>query len=75
MDLELATTVEIVNELRNRGMRFVMIGVENSNRRDSESTFVAGQASCVGDIFDLLDLARAEFQQRGNDWIESGCSE
>ncbi|GAF99486.1 unnamed protein product, partial [marine sediment metagenome] len=44
MELEFATTADIVRELRDRKMRFVLIGVENTNRDEDSPVFLAGQA-------------------------------
>ncbi len=63
MNLELATTEDIINELRNREMRFVLVGILNNNRSGSESTLVAGQAGELSQVYDLLEVAYREFTE------------
>ena len=70
MDLELATTDDIVNELRKRRMRFVFIGALNTNIKTSGPTMVAAQAFDCKDVFRLIRLGVDEFRHLNNDTIE-----
>ena len=58
MDLEFATTADIVKELRDRKMRFVMVGVENSNQDETNPVFLAGQAAGPEEMVKLIELGR-----------------
>jgi hypothetical protein len=70
MDLELATTDDIVNEFRNRGMRFVFIGAINTNIRTSVPTMVASQAVDQQDVLRLIRIGIDEIQHLDDDRIE-----
>ena len=70
MDLELATTDDIINELRKRKMRFVFIGEINTNIKASSPTMVASQAVDRKDVFRLIRLGADEFRDVNDDWIE-----
>jgi hypothetical protein len=70
MDLELATTDDIVNELRNRRMRFVFIGATNTNIKASGPIIVASQAVNHKDAFDLIKVGVEELQKLDDDRIE-----
>lgn len=63
MDLELATTDDIIQELRSRQMRFVLVSILNDNRNGLESTLVAAQADGVTHVYDLLEVAYREFTE------------
>ncbi len=58
MELEFATTADIVRELRDRRMRFVLIGVENTNRDRESPVFLAGQAGGPEELVRLIELGR-----------------
>jgi len=62
MDLELATTEDIINELRQRKMRFVFIGEISTNIETSLPTIVASQAVDRKDVFRLIKLGVEEFR-------------
>jgi len=70
MDLELATTDDIINELRKRKLRFVFIGEINTNIKASIPTIVASQAVDRKDVFRLIRLGVDEFRDVNDDWIE-----
>ena len=70
MELELATTDDIVNELRKRKMRFVFIGEINTNIKESSPTMVASQAIDRKDVFRLIRLGVEEFRGVNDDPIE-----
>ncbi len=70
MDLELATTDDIINELRKRRMRFVFIGETNTNIKASSPTMVASQAVDRKDVFRLIKLGVEKFRGVNDDAIE-----
>lgn len=61
MELELATTNDIINELQNRKMRFVLVGVRNSNQVAEPSTFFACQALDRKEASNLFRLGLRKF--------------
>jgi hypothetical protein len=71
MDLELATKEEIIKELRARKMRFVFIGVINTNAKTSNPTMLATQAIDRDDVFRLIQFGLDEFQDLNDDAVES----
>jgi ribosomal protein L18E len=70
MDLELATTDDIVNELRKRRMRFVFIGIVNRNSKEGDSSVVVAQATDRREAFRLTKLGANAFRQLNGDRIE-----
>jgi hypothetical protein len=62
MDLALATTDDILNELQVRQMRFVFAGVENSNDPHGSRVFCAGQGMGRQDLLRLIRELRVLFQ-------------
>lgn len=76
MDLQLATTDDILNELHQRRMRFVFAGVENTNDPGSARVFCAGQGPCREDLLSLLQQLQLLFQAGSDSDInDSGASE
>jgi hypothetical protein len=57
MDLELATTAEILEELRNREMHFIFVGMPNRNRARHE-IYCACQGVSQDELLRLLLLAQ-----------------
>jgi uncharacterized protein related to proFAR isomerase len=70
MNIELATTDDIVNELRKRGMRFVFIGALNTNIKASGPIMVVSQAVDRKDVFRLISLGVDELLHTDDDRIE-----
>ena len=58
MDLELATTDDILAELRRLQMRFVFAGIENSNDARCSHIFCAGQGMSRHDLLQLIRQLR-----------------
>lgn len=54
MELELATTEDIVNELRNRGQLFLFVGLGASNRKTKQITY-AYQGGTLGELMLLME--------------------
>ena len=54
MDLELATTEDILSEFHRRQMRFVFAGVENSNDIRCSRVFCAGLGQRRQDLLPLI---------------------
>jgi hypothetical protein len=61
MELELATIEGIIEELQKRQLRFVFIGVEDTNSRRDDMVFVAGKGFGPDDISRLIHLGQAAF--------------
>lgn len=68
MDLELATTCDIIHELQRRGMRFVFVGVENTNSNREDLACLAGQGSSPQDVLELIELGQQAFARLDNNW-------
>ena len=62
MDLELATTAEILEELRNRGMHFVFVGMSGRNRARND-IYCACQGVSQGELLRMLRLAQHRLTQ------------
>jgi hypothetical protein len=67
MDLELATLNDIVEELRRRRMRFVLVAVEPTNNATSASVLHAAQGMDVQDLVGLVKMAWQEVMKHGSD--------
>ena len=57
MDLELTTLNDIVDELRRRRMRFVLVAVEPSNNQHEATIMHAAQGIHAQDMLGLVKLA------------------
>ena len=57
MDLELATTMEILEELRNREMHFIFVGIPTRNRACHE-IYYACQGVSQGELLLMVRLAQ-----------------
>jgi hypothetical protein len=62
MDLELATMEDIINELRQRKVRFVFVGIEPSNQQ-AETAQISAAAKDTTDILRLLRLGRSALEK------------
>jgi len=65
MDLELATMNDIVDELRRRRMRFVLVAVEPSNNTTAATVMQAAQGMDVRDLVGLVKMAWHEVKKHG----------
>lgn len=77
MDLKLATTADIVNELLGRELRFVLIAVEHTNSRRTDAAYLAGQGASVQDVLSLIQIGHDAFdqiEQDGSDGNNAGDS-
>ena len=63
MDLELATTDDIVEELKRRDARFVLVVVESTNRMSPSKTCIAGQGKDPDDIVRLCGVGAEAFAE------------
>jgi len=70
MDLELATTCDIVDELRQRNMRFIFIGAIQSNENAVDTTLLATQAVDRGDVYHLIRRGLNELRHLDDGRIE-----
>jgi hypothetical protein len=67
MDLELTTLNDIVNELRRRRMRFVLVAVEPSNNEREATIMHAAQGIHAQDMLGLVKLAWHQVMKEGGD--------
>ena len=67
MDLELTTLHDIVDELRRRQMRFVLVAVEPSNNQREARVLHAAQGLHAQDVMGLVKLAWNQVQQEDDD--------
>jgi len=68
MDLEWATTPDMIEELRRRGARFVFVGMQQTNRTaDKQIVWVAGQGTSPADLLRLMKIGSDRFTQLCND--------
>lgn len=68
MELEIATTCDIVNELHRRGMRFVFVGVENTNSTRDDLACLAGQGTSPTDVLELIQMGHQAFARLDDNW-------
>lgn len=66
MELELATTKDIVQELHRRRMKFVMIGVENTNLKKGNFCFLSGNANRPDEFLTMIEFGKNELLNRGD---------
>jgi hypothetical protein len=71
MQLELATTEEIADELLRRPLRFVFLAFEDTNTTRPDLACISGKGITLDDVPSLLEFAR-DVLNRGHD--ESGNS-
>jgi hypothetical protein len=71
MDLELATTEDILDELRRRQMRFVFAGVENTNDTRCARVFCAGLGTGRQDLLRLIRQLHFLFQSTDDAALEN----
>jgi hypothetical protein len=67
MDLELATTTDIVEELLRRQLRFVFVAVENANCDPGRSAYLAGQGLSTDDVLRLIEIGQTAFRDIESD--------
>jgi hypothetical protein len=66
MDLELATLNDIVEELRRRRMRFVLVAVEPNNHSTTATVMHAAQGMDVRDLVGLVKMAWVEVMRQSD---------
>ena len=62
MDLELATTEDIANELLNRQIRFAFVVIESSNSLRPQVACFSGKGADHRDVSDLFEFGREVFE-------------
>jgi hypothetical protein len=72
MDLQLATTEDIANELLERQIRFVFLAIENMNTPRAQSACFSGKGVDHQDVLELFEFGREAFES-GDD--EAGDSD
>lgn len=72
MELELATTEDIVNELLRRQIRFAFVAVENTNSGRLEFACCSGKGADCHEVANLFDMGRDAFQRHDSDGDPSG---
>ena len=71
MDLELATTEDIVEELRSRRRLFLFVGIGASNRKVKQITY-AYQGGTHGELMLLMEgLGQVLANSRSNDDVDA----
>jgi len=61
MELQLATTEDLVNELKRRRLRFVFVAVEDTNSARDDLFCVAGRGNSSDDLMHLIQLGQEAF--------------
>lgn len=72
MDLELATLNDMVDELRRRRMRFVVVAVEPNNHASAATVMHAAQGMDVRDLVGLVKMAWVEVMRQNEGGTSSG---
>lgn len=65
MELELATTEDIIRELQQRRLRFALVGVENSNRPGPLKMFSAMSGLTADEALGLTRLLQHIVEENG----------
>lgn len=66
MDLELATTEDIANELLNRQIRFAFVVIESTNTPRTKVACFSGKGVDHQDVSDLFEFGREVFEGSDN---------
>ena len=61
MELEFATTRDIVDELQRRNMRFIFVGTENTNSSRKDATCISAQGTSMDDVLSLVKIGEDAF--------------
>lgn len=72
MDLELATLNDMVEELRRRRTRFVLVAVEPNNHASTATVMHAAQGMDVRDLVGLVKMAWQEVMRHSDGGSGSG---
>ena len=65
MDLQIATLEDLIEELDLRQMKFLLVGIEPTNRKGGSTAHIGAAAASRHDLARLLRLARTALK-RGN---------
>ena len=63
MDLELATTEDIANELLKRQIRFAFVVIESTNTPRPQVACFSGKGADHQDVSDLFEIGRDVFER------------
>ena len=67
MEIELATTADIVRELQRRNLRFVFVSLEHTNSERHDRFCLAGQGADTEDLMSLMDIGYEAFEELDDD--------
>lgn len=56
MELEFATTKDMMEELHRRNMRFIFVATENTNSQRKNGTCIAVQGTSVDELLTLIEI-------------------
>jgi len=68
MELELATTEDIVKELLQRQIRFAFVAIEDTNTHRTETACFSGKGVDERDVSDLFEIGREVFEGSGDEF-------
>jgi len=63
MEMELASTGDIIHELQRRQLRFVLVAMENTNSAREDMAYVAGQGDDCADVISLMRMGREALEE------------
>jgi hypothetical protein len=64
MDLQLATTDDIIEELRNRQLNFLLVAMETSDSGEDAGLSIAGQGRSKRSLLRLCQMAMLAFERQ-----------
>jgi hypothetical protein len=70
VDLQLATIQDMIDELRQRRVPFVLVATENTNRVADTHAWIAGQGATPLDVLNLCRLGAKTFGRLHGEDVE-----
>ena len=64
MELEMATTDDVIEELRKRELCFLLVAIETSNSRRDANVSIAGQGQSQRSLLRLCQIAKIAFSRK-----------
>jgi hypothetical protein len=74
-ELQLATVVDMLAELRRRKVRFVFVGFEDTNTKRNPSSWLSGGAASARHLQRLARMAQVALRELKHQQEESGGNE
>lgn len=71
MELEVATTQDIIDEFRKRELHFLLVTIETTNSRREADISIAGQGKNRRSLLRLCQMAKVAFSRNPNPDDES----